>query len=113
MFERIKLFHDNWLLHRDIKPDNFLIGNSSYKSLLFIIDYGLCKAYRHKTTGKHILFRKDKGVTGTVRYWSINTHLGYETSRKDDLESIIYYTYKLIIVWKIFKKNILIYWIKH
>jgi serine/threonine protein kinase len=77
-------------LHRDIKPDNFLIGSKYNKDTLYVIDYGLVKAYRYKITGEHIVFRSDKGVTGTVRYSSINTHMGYEASRRDDIECIMY-----------------------
>ena len=78
------------MLHRDLKPDNLLMGSSREADILFLIDYGLVKAYRHKITGKHIIFRQDKGVTGTVRYSSINIHNGMESSRRDDIESALY-----------------------
>jgi len=103
MFQRIRVFHDKDLLHRDIKPDNFLIGSEHKKDTLYAVDYGLVKAFRYGTTKEHIMFRKDKGVTGTVRYASINTHMGYEASRRDDLESIMYvaiYLFNGFLPWQ-------------
>ena len=108
IFDRIKTFHSNWFLHRDLKPDNFLIGASRDPKTLFIIDYGLTKVYKHQHTGKHIVFRRDKGVTGTVRYSSINTHKGIESSRRDDIESIFYvliYLFYGSLPWQNHKKS--------
>ncbi|KAK9017294.1 hypothetical protein V6N11_079773 [Hibiscus sabdariffa] len=87
---RIEYMHSRGFLHRDIKPDNFLMGLGRKANQVYIIDYGLAKKYRDLQTHKHIPYRENKNLTGTARYASVNTHLGVEQSRRDDLESLGY-----------------------
>ena len=89
MLCRIEFLHSMNLIHRDIKPDNFLMGLNDNKSIVYICDFGLCKMFVDQN-GKHIPFKEGKTLTGTSRYASINSHLGYEQSRRDDLESLAY-----------------------
>lgn len=90
MIGRIEYFHNKNFIHRDIKPDNFLMGISKSCNKLYIIDFGLAKKFRDSRTKQHIPYREDKNLTGTARYASINAHLGIEQSRRDDMESLGY-----------------------
>ena len=90
MLARIEYMHDKGYVHRDIKPDNFMMGIGSQSNMVYIIDFGLSKKYRDSRTQQHIPFREGKPFTGTARYSSINSHLGFEQSRRDDIESIGY-----------------------
>ncbi|KAJ3239815.1 serine/threonine protein kinase [Chytriomyces hyalinus] len=90
MISRIEYMHTKNFLHRDIKPDNFLMGLGKSANTVHVIDFGLAKKYRDGRTHIHIPYKENKSLTGTARYASVNTHLGVEQSRRDDLESIGY-----------------------
>lgn len=92
VLDRVEFLHSRNYIHRDIKPDNFLVGrvNGPKQSVIYMIDYGLAKKYRDPRTHQHIPYRENKNLTGTARYASISAHLGSEQSRRDDLEAVGY-----------------------
>eukprot|EP01063_Lacrimia_lanifica_P037440 TRINITY_DN7687_c0_g1_i1.p1 TRINITY_DN7687_c0_g1~~TRINITY_DN7687_c0_g1_i1.p1 ORF type:complete len:338 (+),score=78.54 TRINITY_DN7687_c0_g1_i1:95-1108(+) len=90
MIARVEFLHSRSFLHRDIKPDNFLMGMGKRAHHVYMIDFGLAKKYRDLKTHQHIPYRDGKSLTGTARYASINTHTGIEQSRRDDLEAVGY-----------------------
>lgn len=83
---KIEFLHHKHYVHRDIKPDNFVV-DTSFRNI-FLIDYGLAKEYRNPVTMVHRAYKDGKNLTGTARYASVNTHAGLEQSRRDDLESL-------------------------
>ncbi|XP_073386038.1 uncharacterized protein [Physcomitrium patens] len=90
MIDRVEYVHSRGLVHRDLKPDNFLMGCGRQGNQVFIIDFGLAKEYMDPATRRHIPYRDRKSFTGTARYASRNQHRGIEHSRRDDIESLGY-----------------------
>jgi len=94
-------------IHRDMKPDNFVVGYGTKAKKIYLIDFGLAKKYLLKDNN-HIPYKDNKNLTGTARFASLNTHLGIEQGRRDDLEGIanvLLYFIKGSVPWMNLKAN--------
>ena len=91
MITRLEYIHKKYILHRDIKPDNFTLGRGKQSHIVYLIDFGLSKKYRSsKGNHEHIKYSENKKLIGTARYASINALKGCEQGRRDDLEALGY-----------------------
>ena len=120
ILDRLEYIHSKFIIHRDVKPDNFLFGNPDINNI-YIIDFGLAKKFMSSRTGKHAKFCINKKWSGTSRFASANSLRGVVQSRRDDLESLCYlllYLMKGSLPWdNVYGKNeneeiLLIYKIK-
>ena len=89
LIDRIELLHTKTLIHRDIKPDNCMIGLEN-PNIIYLTNFGLATKYCSSKTRKHILPKFKGTFTGTLKFCSANAQRGNQLSRRDDLESLAY-----------------------
>ncbi|KAF8023218.1 hypothetical protein BT93_F0658 [Corymbia citriodora subsp. variegata] len=89
----LEKLHSKGYIHGDIKPSNFLLGppGTPEKKRLFLIDLGLATRWQDPSTGLHIKYNQTPDdFRGTVRFASVHAQLGRTSSRRNDLESLVY-----------------------
>ena len=101
VLDRIKRVHSKKYIHRDIRPENFMIGRKD-PYMIYITNFSFSKKYIYDQTNKHIIKKKTGKMFGTLLYSSADAQDGWEQSRKDDLISIGYMMLHLIsgkLIW--------------
>ena len=66
------------------------MGLGKHANIVYLINFGLSKEYRDPNTHAHIPFQTGLGLVGSTIFASINSHMGLELGRRDDLESLAY-----------------------
>lgn len=89
MISCVEYVHSKNIIHRNIKPGNFLLGRGeNHRNQVYIIDFADSTLYRNGNTGKHIEFRESGIQKGNQKFASLNSNRGLSVSRRDDLESL-------------------------
>lgn len=83
----LKGVHKRFIIHRDLKPENLLVSEKSKN--LFLVDFGMARRFVDNS-GDHLLMRKRRPFRGTYNFCSKNMIRGFDSSRRDDLESLAY-----------------------
>lgn len=100
ILSKLEKMHNLDIIHKDIKPSQFLLTHDQKK--IFLVDFGISTFFR--VNNKHKIFKTKCRFKGSILFSSINTHLGFRLSRRDDLESLAYsllYLMKGELPWKI------------
>jgi serine/threonine protein kinase len=91
MISIMENIHKYFVVHRDIKPQNFMTNNGE----LYLIDFGLATFYVDENSN-HCENSQTDTIIGTPNFVSIHIHNGNKYSRRDDMISIGYlYMYVL------------------
>ena len=86
----IMAVHKNYIIHRDIKPQNFMLKNGE----LYLIDFGLATFYIDEQREHVKNTQSGQFIIGTPKYVSYNIFNGDTAARRDDLISLGY-----IFIW--------------
>ncbi|KAM5536460.1 hypothetical protein V8D89_009896 [Ganoderma adspersum] len=92
MIDAVQHVHSKGIVHRDIKPDNFILGLPGTESAgrLYLIDFGLCKPYRHPETGEHLPCKRTRRRVACRTFSTVYDNYHETLSRRDDMIALAY-----------------------
>jgi serine/threonine protein kinase len=96
----IKSVHSYNIIHRDLKPSTVCIDSNNK---LYLIDFGLSRINIINNT--HIIEPKIHSLIGSINFSSLNVLNLIEPAQRDDVESILYILFYLLLS----KENYTIY----
>ena len=83
MITLMQNIHELHVIHRDIKPDNFMVKNNE----LFLIDFGLSHVCIDENS-QHVENTQQTEITGNIRFCSYYVMTGEKPSIRDDMISL-------------------------
>lgn len=90
ILDRLEVLHNHGYIFGDVSPDNFLVGLDNESPFIFMVDFGRSKRYKRRSNGQHIFYKENVHAAYNPTFASINAHNNIETSRRDDIISLLY-----------------------
>lgn len=92
----IEYIHRSGFIYRNFSPENIAVGVGEGETNIFMLGFGLAVPYRDPETQEHEKYHEGLGPVGDPVYASLNTDVGIEQSRRDDMESLGYFLIHLL-----------------
>uniref|UniRef100_A0AC35G0R7 Protein kinase domain-containing protein n=1 Tax=Panagrolaimus sp. PS1159 TaxID=55785 RepID=A0AC35G0R7_9BILA len=109
LINRMEYVHDHGIVHKDIKPLNFVMGTGQNAQNVYIIDFNCSSKFINPRTKEHIREEYEAPFFQVNScYNSLKVHEGSAKTRRDDLEAISYiliYFLRGNLPWQHFKND--------